>query len=207
MAKTRPNLSADFVDLLAAFAGADVRYLVIGGYAVGYHDRPRTTKDLDLLLDPDPANVERACDALRTFGAPDTVIADLAAANDEEIVWMGVPPLRVDFLKRARGIDFPEAWSRRVSVEWSGARVFLISRDDLVVEAGRGARSGSHRREEPRAGGASPAEVDPARRSRARRGPPSGPSAFDQISLRSYPANARAVARCSGWVGRGSWNR
>ena len=36
-----PNLPLDFVDLLAAFANADVRYLVIGGYAVGHHDRPR----------------------------------------------------------------------------------------------------------------------------------------------------------------------
>ena len=39
-----PNLPLDFVDLVAAFANAEVRYLIIGGYAEGYHDRPRTTK-------------------------------------------------------------------------------------------------------------------------------------------------------------------
>jgi hypothetical protein len=48
MAST-PKLPADFVDPLAAFADADVRFLVIGGYAVGFHDRPRATKDLDLI--------------------------------------------------------------------------------------------------------------------------------------------------------------
>jgi len=51
MEQHEPNLPLDFVDLLAAFASAEVRYLIIGGYAVGYHDRPRTTKDLDILLD------------------------------------------------------------------------------------------------------------------------------------------------------------
>jgi hypothetical protein len=56
-----PNLPLDFVDLLAAFGSAEVHYLIIGGYAVGYHDRPRTTKDLDILLDPAPENIRRAC--------------------------------------------------------------------------------------------------------------------------------------------------
>ena len=133
MAPTAPSLPPDFVDLLAAFAAARVRYLVIGGYAVGYHDRPRTTKDLDLLLDPDPVNVQRACDALRTFGAADEIVAELAASREDEIVWMGVPPLRVDLLKQAAGVTFDEAWSRRITAAWSGIDVAIISLDDLVV--------------------------------------------------------------------------
>jgi hypothetical protein len=50
MEKQKPRLPADFAELLAAFADVEVRYLVIGGYAVRYHDRPRTTKDLDLRI-------------------------------------------------------------------------------------------------------------------------------------------------------------
>jgi hypothetical protein len=65
MEKQKPHLPADFAELLTAFAAAEVRYLVIGGYAVGYHDRPRTTKDLDLLLDPDTTT----CNALATLFA------------------------------------------------------------------------------------------------------------------------------------------
>src|SRR5688500_6929773 len=48
-----PKLPPDFVDLLTEFAASEVRYLVIGGYAVGFHDRPRATKDLDLLVGGD----------------------------------------------------------------------------------------------------------------------------------------------------------
>ena len=52
-----PKLPPDFVDLLTEFAASEVRYLVIGGYAVGFHDRPRATKDLDLLVGGDTENV------------------------------------------------------------------------------------------------------------------------------------------------------
>jgi hypothetical protein len=98
MAST-PKLPADFVDLLAAFADADVRYLVIGGYAVGFHDRPRATKDLDLLLADDPDNVERACRALGAFGATPATIEALRHSDNDEVVWFGVPPVRVDLLR------------------------------------------------------------------------------------------------------------
>jgi hypothetical protein len=132
MERKKPDLPADFAELLAAFADAEVRYLVIGGYAVGYHDRPRTTKDLDLLLDPSPANVVRACAALRQFGAAESVIRDLETSTSDEIVWMGAPPLRVDLLKKAPGVDFDDAWKRRVLDDWNGVKVSIISLDDLV---------------------------------------------------------------------------
>lgn len=128
----QPILALDFVDLLAAFDRAEVRYLIIGGYAVGYHDRPRTTKDLDLLLDPATDNIQRASQALLDFGAPVEIAAHLEAAVADEVVWMGHPPVRVDLLKDAPGVDFAAAWARRVVDVWSGVSVSLISREDLI---------------------------------------------------------------------------
>lgn len=52
-------LHPDFRDLLAAFAAGNVRYLVIGGYAVGFHDRPRYTKDIDLIATKRAANRDK----------------------------------------------------------------------------------------------------------------------------------------------------
>ncbi len=128
-----PAISQDFVDLLAAFGRADVRYLVIGGYAVGYHDRPRTTKDLDLLLDPESSNISRACEALAEFGAHLDIIAHLAQAVADEVVWLGQPPVRVDLLKDAPGVDFSLAWTNRVTTRWNGVPVQVISRRDLIT--------------------------------------------------------------------------
>ena len=132
MEQDGPNLPLDFVDLLAAFGRADVRYLIVGGYAVGYHDRPRTTKDLDILLDPALENIQRTCSALLAFGAPANIAAHLEAALNDEVVWMGHPPVRVDFLKDAPGVNFAEAWARRVADTWQGVRVMVIAREDLI---------------------------------------------------------------------------
>jgi hypothetical protein len=127
------DLPQDFVDLLVAFAAAEVRYLVIGGYAVGVHDRPRTTKDLDLLLDASPDNLQKVCGALAEFGAPESVLSDLMSATPDEIVWWGVPPLRLDFLQYAPGIDFESAYERRESVLLGGVSADVISLPDLIA--------------------------------------------------------------------------
>lgn len=97
------SLPRDLVEMLSAFAAHGVRYLVIDGHAVSLHAHPRTTKDLDLWLDPTPENITRACAALVRFGVPTELVAALRSAAPEEIVWMGRSPARVDFLQRAPG--------------------------------------------------------------------------------------------------------
>ncbi|MGH7436216.1 MAG: hypothetical protein ACRENE_11130 [Polyangiaceae bacterium] len=126
------KLPRDLVAMLTAFADAGVRYLVIGGHAVGVHARPRTTKDLDLWLDAGPENVARACRALRAFGIPEPIVDDLRTASPEEIVWMGRPPARVDLLLQVPGVRFKEAWPRRVDLDLDGLRVHVIGREDLL---------------------------------------------------------------------------
>lgn len=49
-------MSPDFLDLLRALSGADVRFLVVGAYAVGVHGRPRATKDLDVWVEASADN-------------------------------------------------------------------------------------------------------------------------------------------------------
>ena len=127
------NLPQDFAELLAEFASADVRYLIIGGYAVGFHDRPRTTKDIDLLLDSSEENLRRVTVGLQRFGAPRSVVDDIVRASLDEIVWLGTPPVRVDLLKSAPGVDFEEAYSRRQQSEFMGVSVSIISLEDLIA--------------------------------------------------------------------------
>lgn len=126
------SLPPDLVEMLSAFAGAGVRYLVIGGHAVSLHARPRTTKDLDLWLAPDRENIERACAALRRFGVPDGIVADLDSARSDEIVWMGRAPARIDFLQKVPGLEFEACWQRRTIANVGPLPVPFIGREDLV---------------------------------------------------------------------------
>jgi predicted nucleotidyltransferase len=133
MEKTPLGLPTDFVDLLTELERSGVRYVVLGGYAVGFHDRPRTTKDLDLLIDSTPRNVERAAQALSAFGAPRSVLQAFRAAADDEVVWMGVPPVRIDLLRTADGIEFRSCYPRRQRVRVGALEVSVIGLDDLIA--------------------------------------------------------------------------
>jgi len=123
----------DLAAMLSAFASQKVRYLVVGGHAVGVHARPRSTKDLDIWLDADPENMARACAALDHFGIPPSIIEHLRTARPDEIVWMGRVPARVDLLLTIPGVTFSQAWTRRIVLEIEGTPVNVIGRDDLVA--------------------------------------------------------------------------
>ncbi len=127
------GLHPDFRDLLRAFDAAEARYLLVGGYAVAFHARPRFTKDIDLWIGEDAENLERVRRALAAFGAPPHVLAALEELGPDEILYMGAPPLRVDVFRRIPGVDFDDAWARRVEAEWDGVPIRVISLEDLVA--------------------------------------------------------------------------
>jgi hypothetical protein len=126
-------LHQDFKDLLEAFATERVRYLLIGGYAVAFHSRPRFTKDIDLWIDPVPDNVECTARALEQFGAPPDVVQAWRSAGADEIVYLGRPPVRIDLLRAVSGADFAEAYARRATGEWDSVSVSVIGLDDLIA--------------------------------------------------------------------------
>jgi hypothetical protein len=134
------EINKDFMKLLRAFAKVDVRYLLVGAFAVEYHGQPRTTRHMDLWLDDSADNMERVYRALADFGAPAIAIDHLNAASPLEVVWIGVPPNRIDLVKGLSGLDFADAWSRRVESEREGVSVHVIGRKDLIVAKREGGR-------------------------------------------------------------------
>lgn len=127
------DLHPDLTDLLTEFARFEVDYLVIGGWAVAVHGEPRYTKDLDLWVGPDPANFSKVMQALTAFGAPPGLLELAKTATSEEFLFFGTPPARVDILRKIPGLEFHDAWVRRVMVPWNTHAVAIIGRDDLIV--------------------------------------------------------------------------
>jgi hypothetical protein len=126
----------DFKELLSVFNNRKIRYLRIGGYAVSPHAQPRATKDLDLLVSPDPANANALYAALAEFGAPLEGISPADFMEPAMFFRMGTPPLMVDILPEIAGIDFNSAWERRTEVEidaGSDLKVPVISSGDLIT--------------------------------------------------------------------------
>jgi predicted nucleotidyltransferase len=127
------DLHPDFRDLLAEFARCAVRFVLIGGYAVGHHAKPRATKDLDLLVAGDPDNLSRVAHALDAFGAPANVIEAARTLGPSEVAYLGVAPVRIDILRHADGIDTEQVIERAVHVDVSGLRIPVIALDDLIA--------------------------------------------------------------------------
>src|SRR5579872_4113494 len=126
-------MNADFLDLLTALNAAEARFLVVGGYAVGVHGRPRATKDLDVWIEASPDNARRVMQALRDFGAP---LGDLADKDLETLgtgFKMGEPPSRVDILTQIEGVRFEDAWPRRIETSFAAVRCAVIGRADLLA--------------------------------------------------------------------------
>ena len=118
----------DFEDILHLLHKHQVRYLVIGGLAFIYHAKPRYTKDMDLWIDADPANVIRANQALAEFGSP-TVFEE---GNPEQIVQISVAPDRIDLILAVPQLDFDVAWANRIEGRYGEAAANWIDIDDLI---------------------------------------------------------------------------
>ncbi len=125
------ELSHDFSEFIGYFVARDVRFLVVGGYAMAAHGHPRYTKDLDVWIRADPDNGERILLALDDFGFGDVGLTQLDFLGDDTVVQLGREPQRIDLLTFISGVEFDEAWANHVELEISGLAVPVIGRADL----------------------------------------------------------------------------
>jgi hypothetical protein len=125
-------MSPDWIELLNLFNASEVRFLIIGGYAVIKYAEPRFTKDIDIWIGIDSENSRRVYEALRRFGAPLAGISPEDFTKPGYFYQMGRPPLRVDIVMTIPGVEFEEAWSNRVATTLDGVDVPFISKPDLI---------------------------------------------------------------------------
>lgn len=125
-------MNQDFVELLRSFVDHEVRFLVVGAYALAVHGRPRATGDLDVWVEATSDNAPRIMRALAAFGAPMGDIAEADFASPGVVYQLGLPPGRIDILTTLTGITFAEAWPDRVSHPMGDVRVSFIGRSAFI---------------------------------------------------------------------------
>ncbi|MGA7339040.1 MAG: DUF6036 family nucleotidyltransferase [Terracidiphilus sp.] len=127
------TLPEDLKQLLLAFNAHGVEYLVVGGWAVGFYSEPRSTKDIDLFIRSGVNNSGAVFRALAEFGAP---LAGLGPADFRDspssVFQIGHAPVREDILQSIDGVDFDEAWPRRVELALEGVPVHVVSAEHLI---------------------------------------------------------------------------
>ena len=128
-----PAIATDLRDLLKAFIDHEVRFLIVGGYALAVHGHPRATGDLDVWIECAAPNAARAYEALRVFGAPlhDLTVEDLTTPGT--VYQIGLPPVRIDILTRITGVEFEAAWRDRRDTPIEELIVPVIGREALIA--------------------------------------------------------------------------
>ncbi len=118
-----------FVALLNA---AHVKYVIVGGYAVAFHGRPRFTGDVDVFVESSIDNSARIIDVLKTFGFGELVVKAEDLRQDDLVLQLGFPPNRIDLMTSIDGVKFDQAWATRVEAMVDDLPMCFISRELLI---------------------------------------------------------------------------
>lgn len=120
-------LPPDFREFLNLLNAHRVEYLLVGGYAVGYHGYPRATVDMDVWIAVNHVNAKKVVAALKAFGFESAELTPDIFLKENLIARMGVPPLRIEILTGIDGVTFDECYAERITDSIDGVMVNLIN--------------------------------------------------------------------------------
>ncbi len=124
-------LNKDFREFIALLNANSVKYLIVGGYAVGFHGYPRYTKDLDVWILASEENAENILKALEQFGFSDVGLQKQDFLKPDEFVQLGYPPNRIDIVMSCDGVDFNSCFNSRKEVIVDGLTINFIDLENL----------------------------------------------------------------------------
>ena len=124
-------LNPDFKEFFQLLNANDVRYIIVGAYAVAYHGYPRYTKDIDIWIWINPENAEKIVKTLRDFGFESLGLQASDFLEAETIIQLGYTPNRIDLIMGMPGVDFEECYAKRVEEEIDGVHLAFIDLENL----------------------------------------------------------------------------
>lgn len=126
-------LNEDYKDMLRSLAAENVRFILVGAYALAAHGYPRATMDIDIWVMSSPENADAVIRALSRFGASlqNLTKEDLLTAGT--IFQIGVAPRRIDIITAASGLQFEPTYRNSIPLNIEGIEVRIPSIDDLIL--------------------------------------------------------------------------
>jgi hypothetical protein len=121
-----------YEEFLALLNRHDVRYCIVGSYALAFHAKPRYTKDLDILIEASGDNAENLLRALNDFGFGSLALSSTDFAEENNIIQLGYEPVRIDILTTLQGMAFSDIWQNRVQGPYGNQTANYIDRKHLI---------------------------------------------------------------------------
>ncbi len=103
------TLAKDFEDFVKLLNQHEVEYMVVGGYALAFHGKPRHTGDFDIWINISEKNASRMVQVLKEFGMSSMGFQKDDFLKPGYMTQIGYPPLRIDILNSIDGVEFDKA--------------------------------------------------------------------------------------------------
>jgi predicted nucleotidyltransferase len=126
-------LDQDFREFIELLNKNEVRYLVVGGYAVGFHGYPRYTKDLDVWVEVDLENAKKIKRSLDEFGFNESGLTESDFLTPYQFIQLGYPPVRIYIATGCEGVEFDTCFQRKETIEIDGLEIKFIDIENLIV--------------------------------------------------------------------------
>ena len=126
-------LPPDFKEFLKLLNDKNIQYLLIGGYAVGYHGYPRATNDMDIWIAINPQTAKKMVMVLKEFGFNVPQLSEELFLKEKSVVRMGIAPIRIEILTTISGVDFEECFKQRIVDEIDGVEINIIGLKHLKI--------------------------------------------------------------------------
>jgi len=124
-------LNQDFREFIESLNANQVRYLIVGGYAVAFYGHPRYTKDIDIWIDRTPENARRIVSSLEMFGFASLGLTEADFLEPDTIIQLGFPPNRIGVITSLVGVEFNVCYSSRQVLEIEGFQLDFIDLENL----------------------------------------------------------------------------
>jgi hypothetical protein len=126
------QLQRDLKEFIGLLNSESVEYAIVGGWAFGFHARPRYTQDIDILIRSTPENAARLEIAIQRFGFGSLGLSARDFLASGQVIQLGQPPHRIDLLTSLTGISTDEVWQSIEPGELDGVQVHFIGRAALI---------------------------------------------------------------------------
>lgn len=126
------RVEKDFEDFIKLLNENDVKYLIVGAFAIAFHARPRFTGDIDFFIGSSTSNIQALLQAVSEFGFQSLELSE-EDLNEDSIVQLGYEPNRIDLITSISGVKFKQAFANKVEGKYGEELTFFISLEDLIT--------------------------------------------------------------------------
>lgn len=126
------EVQKDYKELFEYFNAHKVAYIVVGAYALAFHGAPRFSGDIDIYVQPSLKNAENISAALRDFGFQSLGFSVEDFSKPDQVIQLGVTPVRIDIMTSITGVSWEEAYNDKVEAMYGDTKIYYLGKRELV---------------------------------------------------------------------------